>query len=146
MSLIAATVAGPAPAAAAVGCPAPVAFTVLNANDSGANSLRRAIQDANATPNAPAGCPADAIEFNLPGAGPFVITLLSDLPAITDPVNVRGYRQPGAVAATTVAPAIIQIWIDAADAANGLVVRTHDSSISGLVIGNAGSGVAALPA
>ncbi|MGP3919062.1 hypothetical protein [Nonomuraea sp. 10N515B] len=146
LSLIAATVVGPAPAAAAMGCPAPVAFPVLNANDRGANSLRRAIQDANATPNAPAGCPADAIVFNIPGVGPFVITLQSDLPTITDPVNVRGYLQPGAVAATLVMPATIQIWIDAANAHNGLVVQTHDSSISGLVIGNTGNGVAALPA
>ncbi|MEW9550482.1 hypothetical protein [Nonomuraea sp. NPDC050783] len=146
LALAAAAALGPAPAAAATVCPAPVVFTVLNTGDSGAGSLRQAILDADAAPNAPAGCPADAIEFNIPGAGPFVITLASDLPEITDPVNVRGYQQPGAVPATAVAPATIQIWIDATDAANGLVVRTDDSSISGLVIGNAGSGVAALPA
>jgi hypothetical protein len=59
-------------------------FTVTNTNDSGAGSLRQAIPDANAN----AG--ADTINFNIPGSGPFVITLLTMLPAITDPVTIDG--------------------------------------------------------
>jgi hypothetical protein len=115
-------------------------FDVLNRADSGADSLRQAILDANATPNFSADCP-DAIEFNITvGAAPYVITLASDLPKITDPVNIRGYTQPGAVPATSTTPATIPIWINATNADNGLVVKTDDSSISGLLIGSAGSG------
>jgi hypothetical protein len=42
------------------------------------------------------------------------------------------------VPATATAPATIQVWINASNANNGLVVRTDDSSISGLLIGGAG--------
>jgi hypothetical protein len=129
--------AGPA---AALACPAPLVFTVLNTNDSGMDSLRQAIVDTNANVNVP-GCPADAIEFNIAGLFPHFITLVSGLPKINDPVNIRGYTQPGSLPAVALVPATINIWIDATNAKNGLVVETHDSSISGLVIGNAGRGV-----
>ncbi|GAA3221762.1 hypothetical protein GCM10010468_47110 [Actinocorallia longicatena] len=140
--LVVSAAVGAAPAGAAA-CPGPSVFRVLNTDDSGPDSLRRAILDANANSLAPAVCPADAIEFDLPttgplGPGPFSITLESDLPEITDPVNVRGYTQPGAAAATATSPAWIQIWIHASDATNGLVVNTYGSSISGLLIGKAG--------
>src|SRR5437899_10666596 len=65
-------------------------FTVTNTNDSGAGSLRQAILDANAT----AG--PDTIAFNIPGAGVHTITPASSLDAITDPVTIDGYTQPGA--------------------------------------------------
>src|SRR4051794_1329702 len=107
------------PPAAARTCPPAAVFDVLNNNDSGGASLRQAILDANANA-VPGACPADAIEFTIPATGPQVITLTSDLPDITDPVNIRGYTQTGAVPATT-APATIEIWIDATNAGNGLV-------------------------
>jgi hypothetical protein len=66
----------------------PATFTVTNAADSGAGSLRQAIIDANA--NAPA---VDIIEFDIPG-GPPTILLSSVLPAITDPVHIHGETQP----------------------------------------------------
>jgi hypothetical protein len=64
-------------------------FTVTNTSDSGAGSLRQAIDDANANPG------ADTIAFNIPGAGVHTITPLTDLPQITDGVTIDGYTQPG---------------------------------------------------
>lgn len=69
---------------------APNVYTVTNTNNSGAGSLRQAILDANAH----AG--PDLIRFNISGAGPHFILPTSPLPAITDPVSIDGYTQPGA--------------------------------------------------
>ena len=56
-------------------------FSVLNLDDSGAGSLRRAIEDANAAPG------PDVIEFEVAGT----IELTSGaLPALTDTVNIDG--------------------------------------------------------
>ena len=52
-------------------------------------SLREAITLANAFPG------ADTISFAIPGAGVHTISLLSSLPAITDPVVIDGTTQPG---------------------------------------------------
>src|SRR4051794_4969782 len=60
-------------------------FTVSNLGDSGAGTLRQAILDANAT----AG--ADQVTFQSALSGQ--ITLSSQLPNITDPIDVLG---PGA--------------------------------------------------
>jgi predicted outer membrane repeat protein len=62
------------------------AITVTNTNDSGPDSLRQAILDANATPG------PDTIQFALTGC-PCVITLASALPPITDTLEILG---PGA--------------------------------------------------
>src|SRR5688500_14914481 len=56
---------------------APAIFTVLNTNDSGADSLRQAILDANATGG------ADQIQFAI-GSGAQTIALASQLPPVTD--------------------------------------------------------------
>jgi hypothetical protein len=71
----------------------PATFTVLNTLASGPGSLRQAILDANATPNV--GGP-DLIAFNIPGGGVRTIRPTSALPAVTDPVVIDGYTQPGA--------------------------------------------------
>lgn len=63
---------------------------VTNTNDSGTGSLRQAIINANAT------AASDDITFNIPGSGVKTIVLASFLPNITNPVNIRGYSQPGA--------------------------------------------------
>lgn len=63
--------------------------TVLNTNDSGIGSLRRAIEVANATPD------RQVIDFAIPGPGPHTIAPLSSLPAITDPVSIDGRSQDG---------------------------------------------------
>ena len=111
-------------------------YTVLNRSDSGAGSLRQAILDANATVAVP-----DDIQFGIPGAGaiPHVIRLATDLPTITDTIDIRGYSQPGAVRAVAGTPALVKIVLDAGDAANGLVVESNDSAVRGLVIHTAGS-------
>jgi parallel beta-helix repeat protein len=59
-------------------------FTVANTADSGAGSLRQAIIDANASPG------ADQIDFSVGGT----ITLLSDLPEITDSLIIDGSSAP----------------------------------------------------
>ena len=119
---VGAVLASPGPAAAAT-------FTVTNTNDSGPGSLRQAVTDANAA----AG--ADAVVFAV--VPPATISLLSALPAITDPLTITGLgadnltirREPGAAnfrifdIAPTAAPAV---------------------SISGVTLtnGNAGPGAA----
>jgi len=63
--------------------------TVTNTSDAGAGSLRSAIASANANGSG-------LITFDLgTGCGPHVITLTSPLPAITAPIIVNGYSQPG---------------------------------------------------
>src|SRR5439155_1266072 len=64
-------------------------FVVTNTNATGPGSLQFAILDANETPG------ADLISFNIPGAGPFTISLINTLPTITDPVTIDGTTQPG---------------------------------------------------
>jgi uncharacterized repeat protein (TIGR01451 family) len=121
--------------------PAAGPLLVVNANDSGAGSLRAAIQAANAAPG------LDTISFNLPGPGPHVIQLASPLPPITDPVVIDGYTQPGASANTsgTTDNAAIQLVLDGGSAgpsADGLILAAGQSMVRGVAIGNfSGSGV-----
>ena len=62
---------------------------MTNADDSGPGSLRQAILDANSNPG------SDEISFNIAGSGVHTIRLASPLPAITEPVILNGYTQPG---------------------------------------------------
>ncbi len=71
---------------------AAVTYTVTSSANAGVGTLREKITLANGSPG------FDFIEFNIPGVGPFVINVTSALPAITDPVNIRGFTQPGAAA------------------------------------------------
>jgi hypothetical protein len=103
-------------------------YFVVNTNDAGNGSLRTAIDNANNT----AGL--DSIFFNIPGAGPHVITPLNDLPDITDPVIVAGYSEPGAAFASGANPATLTVVINGINLTTGLVVDTDDSSVAGLVI------------
>jgi hypothetical protein len=64
-------------------------FTVTSTADSGAGSLRAAIESANATPG------ADTIAFGIVGTGPHTIALASALPNITEAVTIDGYTQAG---------------------------------------------------
>jgi hypothetical protein len=60
-------------------------------------SLCDAITSANASPNSDVSTP-DEIHFNIPGAGPHIIMRDGPgqlLPAITDPVVIDGFTQPG---------------------------------------------------
>jgi hypothetical protein len=67
-------------------------FKVLNANDSGTDSLRDIITRVNGDT---ANHLTDTIDFAIPGTGAQTISLLSDLPSLTHPVIVNGASQPG---------------------------------------------------
>ena len=69
-------------------------FSVTNTNDSGTGSLRQAILSANSTPNSLNG--PDEIHFSIRSEGVNTIAPASGLPAITEPVIIDGYTQPGA--------------------------------------------------
>jgi Bacterial Ig domain/SdrD B-like domain len=108
---------------------APAVFMVLNTNDSGADSLRQAILDANANPD------ADEIRFQI-GAGLQTISPLSALPAITNPVQIDG--------TAPVAFPTQRIELNGTNAvgANGLVLQASNSILRGLVINRFdGSGI-----
>ncbi len=106
-------------------------LTVVNTNDSGPGSLRQAILAANAAITA-----GDTIAFAITN----LITTIapaSALPAITDPVTIDGYTQPGAAANT------------AADGFNGvlpvrLAGNSAGSGVNGLLITGGGSTVRGL--
>jgi len=107
-------------------------LTVLNTNDDGYGSLRRAITCANLT----AGL--DTIDFAIPGAGPHTISPLSPLPEITDPVIIDATTQPG-FAGTP----IVELDGSSVDGfADGLVIRAGGSTVQGLVINRfSGNGI-----
>lgn len=123
-------------------------FTVTNTNDSGAGSLREAINDANGNGN-PATM--DIIEFTIPGSGVKTITVATALPVLTEKVTVNGYTQPGASANTAAAPnplnGTILVEINgenvsgdgaAPGEASGLNIASADCVIKGLSIYNFG--------
>lgn len=120
----------------------PTTYTVINTDNSGAGSLRRAIQDANGHNG------ADLIVFNIPGAGVHTIAPTSVLPDITDPVTIDGYTQPGASANTqaTGNNAVLLIELSGANVGNFENVlwlrNVDDCVIRGLVINRAaGNGI-----
>ena len=102
-------------------------FTVTNTDDSGAGSLRQAIEDANSTPG------ADTIAFNIPGAGVHTITPTTALPAASQTVTIDGYTQPGASPNTDpiATNAVILIELDGslAGPVTGIQFVSHDGSI-----------------
>ncbi len=100
-------------------------FIVLNTNDGGADSLRQAILDANAS----AGI-RDTIAFNIPGAGVHTIRPLTALPTITDPVTIDGTTQPGSGGT----PAIELDGSAATPGSDGLVITAGGSTVRGLII------------
>lgn len=63
-------------------------LTVTNTADSGAGSLRAAIQAANAATGTP-----QSIVFNIPGSCPHVIALASPLPDVVDTLILDGYSR-----------------------------------------------------
>lgn len=127
----------------------PATFTVLNTNDSGPDSFRQAILDANATPG------PDSIAFNIPGPGVHTITPLSALPILTDSVIIDGYTQPGSSVNTLgIGPgtpghengdgtnAVLTIELDGSQlgpTGRGLTLETTACTIRGLVINDFGA-------
>ncbi|PWT89445.1 MAG: hypothetical protein C5B54_08885, partial [Acidobacteria bacterium] len=94
-------------------------------------SLRAAIQEANAT------VALDAINFNIPGSGPFTITLGSDLPQISAPVIIDGTTEPGS--STNTWPATLMIEVNATSAVNPFWIQSGGAgtTIRGFVINHA---------
>jgi hypothetical protein len=99
-------------------------FTVRNTADSGPGSLRQAILDSNA-----ASAAINRIDFDIPGPGEPTIAPASPLPAITHPVLIDGFSQPG-YAGTP----LIEIDGSQAGGGDGLTVTGLDVTIRGLDI------------
>ena len=126
-------------------------FHVTTTSDNGNNSnptvgsLRKAIIDANNTPG------PDTIDFNIPGSGVHIFSLITALPTISDPVTIDGYTQPGAVANSLANNdnAILTIEITGTNpfnfsVDNGLVITAGSTTVTGLIInGFKGTGTAA---
>jgi hypothetical protein len=109
----------------------PVDLTVVtNTNDSGAGSLRTAIEYANSNPG------PDTITFNIPGDGPHIIQPASPLPDITDVVTIDGLTQPGASCDSW--PPDLKVEIQ-----GRLTVDGDNSTIRGLVINTGGLWISA---
>jgi uncharacterized repeat protein (TIGR01451 family) len=117
----------------------PVTYIVTNTNDSGPGSLRKVLEDHNATftsgPN--------RIEFNIAGAGVKTIAPLTPFPDITRPVIIDGFTQPGASpdTATNGNNAVWLIRIDCSNAGtnteDGLhFVNTSSNVVRGLCLVN----------
>lgn len=115
------------------GIPALV-LTVINTNDSGAGSLRAALETNNATfasgPN--------KIQFNIPGTNVQTIALMSPLPDITRPVSIDGFTQPGSQTNQFINNTNTGIWkirLDGTLAGTNNVDALHFNSSSNTVRG-----------
>jgi uncharacterized repeat protein (TIGR01451 family) len=109
-------------------------FTVSNTADSGTGSLRQAILDANSASG------AVKIVFNIPGTGVHTIDPLTDLPAISTPMTIDGYTQPGSSANTLTVGDNAKITIELSGdgpgttAGNAFSVNSGGTTIRGLAI------------
>lgn len=105
--------------------------TVTNTNNSGAGSLRAAIFKVN-NPS----LNFDTIHFNISGSGAHIISPTTALPALTAPVVIDGYSQPGSAPATDQDPAVLDIVISMPSGVvgSGLELDTDCSVVTGMVI------------
>jgi titin len=117
----------------------PSVYSVTNANDAGLGSLRQAILDANSNSG------SNVIDFDFAGSGVdtiFVgITTGMPLPAITSPVAIDGYSQPGTSVNTLSVGdnAVLRIGLDGSDLGpgfNGLHITAGNTTVRGLMIDN----------
>jgi CSLREA domain-containing protein len=97
-------------------------------------TLRAAIQQANATPE------ADAINFNIPGSGVKTISPGSELPEITGTVTINGYSQPGAslnrLPKGNNAALLIELNGEDLDFGRALHIKASNSVVKGLAVHN----------
>src|SRR5262249_35562970 len=110
------------------------AYIVTATDDSGPGSLRQAILDANAAFNS-----GDTITFSIPGTGAHTILPSSALPAISDPVTIDGFSQPGAKSNSSADGfnATLQIKLLGTNAGinvDGLRINSSNSVVRGLAI------------
>ena len=109
-----------------------VTYTVTSSNDSGAGSLRDAITQANSNPG------ADVIAFSIPGSGPHVILLNSELPHISEQLFIDGYSEPD----YSYKPVISLNGTTAGAGVDGLTVDSDLCSIVGLsIVGFSNNGI-----
>lgn len=97
-------------------------FVVTNTDDSGPGSLRQALLDGNAAPD------ENLIIFQLPGAGPYTIHLLSALPTITSPTILDGWSISGSNN-----PPVVELD-GGTNTFDGLVIRSGPSTVRGLAL------------
>src|SRR5262245_27360129 len=121
----------------------PGEILVTSTSDDGPGSLREAIAEANVRPNEAA---RDRIVFDLPGAPPHVIALLSPLPSITDAVEIDGASGPASQGRARrqgggIAPSIVLDGAGAGDA-SGLTIAAGGCVVCGIAIrGFSGDGI-----
>jgi len=108
--------------------------TVTNTHDTGKGSLRAALFKVN-NPS----LNFDTVHFAIKGTGPHLIRPATPLPAVTAPVTIDGYSQPGTSRATASQAATLDIVINCSKgvAGAGLRIDADDSLITGLVINGA---------
>ena len=109
-------------------------FSVTTTADSGPGSLRQAILDSNTATGG-----TNTIDFAIPGQGVQTISPLSPLPAITNPVLIDGFSQPG-YAGTP----LIELSGSQAGIANGLTITGSGVTVRGLDINGFAEGAGIL--
>src|SRR5947208_2629106 len=112
----------------------PLAFTVMNTNDTGGGSLRQAILDANSMGGG-------TINFNIAGGGVHTISPMTVLPTITQTVTIDGYSQSGSSTNTNPPTmginAVLQIELSGVNSGtnfSGLTINAPNCTVRGLVI------------
>lgn len=93
-------------------------------DDSGACTLRAAIEEANALEG------TDTIAFGIPGTGPHIIQPVSPLPAIEDPVVIDATTEPDYASA----PIVVLDGSQAGERASGLTLTAGSSTVRGLAL------------
>ena len=105
-------------------------FVVSDTRDAGPGSLRQAILDSNAAAGG-----TNAIDFMIPGQGVQLIAPLSSLPAITNPVLIDGYSQPGYSGTP-----LIEISGRLAEGGDGLLITGSGVTVRGLDVNDFAQG------
>ena len=109
-------------------------FSVTTTADSGPGSLRQAIVNSNTETGG-----TNTIGFAIPGQGVQTISPLSPLPAITSPVLIDGFSQPG-YAGTP----LIELDGSKAGIADGLTINASGVTVRGLDINGFAEGAGIL--
>jgi hypothetical protein len=107
-----------------------VPHTIVAAStaDSGPGTLRQALMDANALGD------ANIIQFAFPGEPPHEIHLLSPLPAVTGPLTMDGWSQPGFTGSPI-------IEIHGIPSATGLMITAGNTTVRGLILNGFATGI-----
>ncbi len=109
---------------------------VTNTLDTGAGSLRRAMECSNSKTG------AQTISFNIPGAGVQTIKPITALPTLTNAVTLDGLTQPAASANTLAVGdnAVLKVEIDGTNTPGDLLhVTAGSSTVRGLILNRVGA-------